>query len=192
MWLNISWISRNAATAGVRSRRAHLSRSGQLQSLMGTNGLSPAANRANDVDRVYAGAHVDGIARVHAIFTNSCEPKIERRDPRACQAEPDVCADAAACNAGERSGCVGARLVHSAARHGIAQIPAEFRCGGLINVLRIDKNVNRHSSETDRTRGARLRTMDDNCADGYGKSQLFILRFPFSYGGVRAWRSARE
>lgn len=34
---------------GVRSRRTHLSRSGQLQSLMGTNGRTPAANSADDV-----------------------------------------------------------------------------------------------------------------------------------------------
>jgi len=45
--------------------------------------------------------------------------------------------------------------------------------------------------ERARGRGARLRTMDDNCADGYAKSQLFILHFPFSYGARRR-RSVRE
>lgn len=81
---------------GVRSRRTHLSRSGQLQSLMGTNGH--AGCEQCGWRNVFMRGHADGATYrrpEHGKFTNSpWKSGTSIREP--CQIEPDVCADAAA------------------------------------------------------------------------------------------------
>lgn len=85
----------------VRSRRAHLSRSGQLQSLMGTKGRAGLRVVRGWRNRVYArprltARRTGGVTGTREIYKFPL--KIWHFDSWwPCQFEPDVCADAAAC-----------------------------------------------------------------------------------------------
>lgn len=127
---------------------------------------------------------VDGAqrSRIYAIFTNSC-PKIEHRDSReSCQAEPDVCADAAACSSSTRRCAV--RLAHSVARTwGIVQISWNFDFAtrsGLINVL-LYRQKCQSNFYRDRFDTYPFRIVKDNYDDKYFKKRNYAFYIRISY-----------
>lgn len=167
MRLNISWISRNAA-AGVRSRRTHLSRSeeegGQLQSLMGTNGLvGPCGWRSC----VYARPCW---RRAYTQYLQIPMPKIEHRDSRESRVKPrpDVCAGAAACSSSTRLRAISTL---GCSNRGIAQISWNFDAtrSSLINVLPVSTKMS--IEILPRFDTYPFRTVHDNYDDKYFKKR---------------------